>query len=277
MDHIIKLTKDLKAASITLSAQEARYLVDAYYIIQEDRKRSDSQVRSMGDEPHEVLAWFAEQNSILEKQIQRALDAYSASHPVGTWMRSVKGIGPVLAAGLLAHLDIYHPEVNPETGEVTRVRTRTVGHWWSFGGVDSSKKWEKGKKRPWNATLKTLLWKASDCFVKVSGGENPGYYGAIYRNRKAYEIGKNEAGEYAEQAKAALAAKRFGEDTEAHKHYSKGKLPPGHIDARAKRYAVKLFLSHLHDVWYRHEFKEAPPMPYPIAHLEHVHYIQPPA
>ena len=156
------------------------------------------------------------------------------------------------------------------------VPTETVGHWWVFGGVDASQKWGKGEKRPWNAGLKRLLWIASDCFVKVSGGENPGYYGTIYRERKAYEIAKNAAGDYAEAAKKALKTKKYGKETEAYKHYTAGKLPPAHIDARAKRYAVKLLLSHLHDVWYRHEFKKAPPMPYPIAHLEHVHYLQPP-
>ena len=277
MEHIVKLTKDLKNASTTLSAQEARYLVDAYYIIQADRKRSDNQARSMGEEPHEVLAWFAAQNLLLEKQIQRALDAYAAAHPIGQWARAVKGIGPVISAGFLAHLDIYNPVTDPESGEVKMVPTETVGHWWAFAGLDPSKKWSKGEKRPWNAGLKTLCWKAGESFCKVSGGDNPGYYGIVYRNRKAYEIAKNEAGEFAGQAKYALEVKKYGKDTDAFKHYSAGKLPPAHLDARAKRYSVKLFLSHLHDVWYRHEFKKAPPLPYPIDHLGHAHYIEPKA
>jgi hypothetical protein len=48
------------------------------------------------------------------------------------------------------------------------------------------------------------------------------------------------------------------------------------LHARAKRYAVKLFLAHLHEVWYREHYKTAPPIPYPIAHLGHAHYIAPP-
>jgi hypothetical protein len=283
LEHIAKLSKDLKLASRQLGPQEARYLVDAYYIIQEDRKRSNNQVRAMGSEPSDVLAWFAEQNTRLENQIKVSLDVYSYNHPMGSWMRATKGIGPVIAAGLLAHLSIYHPGKLPDgtpmldaEGKPVMVPTETVGHWWTFAGLDPSKTWEKGQKRPWNASLKVLLWKAGDSFVKVSGGENPGYYGTVYRTRKAYEIENNEAGKLAGEAARALSRKKFSKDTEAYKAYSQGKLPPAHLDARARRYAVKLFLSHLHHEWYVHEFKKTPPMPYPIAHLGHVHFIEPP-
>ena len=55
----------------------------------------------------------------------------------------------------------------------------------------------------------------------------------------------------------------------------KGILPDGHIHARAKRYAVKLFLAHLHSVWYEIEFGREPPLPYAIAILGHAHHIKP--
>jgi hypothetical protein len=53
-------------------------------------------------------------------------------------------------------------------------------------------------------------------------------------------------------------------------------LPPGHIHERAKRYAVKLFLSALHEVWYYYRYGTRPPKPYPITHLGHAHYMPPP-
>jgi hypothetical protein len=81
---------------------------------------------------------------------------------------------------------------------------------------------------------------------------------------------------YAEQAKAVLEKKKIGKTTDAYAAYSIGKLPPAHIHARAKRYAVKLFLAHLHEVWYTKHFGEAPPKPYPIAILGHAHYLAPP-
>ena len=64
-----KLGKDLRKASATLTSDEARFLVDAYYTMQTGRIRSDNQVRQMANEPHAVLSWLAEQSAILEKNV----------------------------------------------------------------------------------------------------------------------------------------------------------------------------------------------------------------
>jgi hypothetical protein len=122
LEPIARLTRDLKSASIKLGNDEARFLVDAYYIMQEDRKRYYAQDRTLeaGEEPNEVIKWFAAQSGTLEKQIARALDAYASNHPVGPWLYSVYGVGPVISAGLFAHIDIEHAP--------------TVGHIYSFGG-----------------------------------------------------------------------------------------------------------------------------------------------
>ena len=53
-------------------------------------------------------------------------------------------------------------------------------------------------------------------------------------------------------------------------------LPPAHVHARAKRYAVKLFLSHYQHVAWRNEFGEDPPKPYVIQHLGHADRMLPP-
>ena len=46
---------------------------------------------------------------------------------------------------------------------------------------------------------------------------------------------------------------------------------------RARRKAVKLFLSHLHEVWfYIHTGGQRAPRPYAIEHLGHAHYIEVP-
>lgn len=263
MESINRLTRDLREAARTLSDDEARYLVDAYYMAQENRIRADGQVRAMSEtaEPNSVINWLSDQNATLELQIKGALDRYTAAHPMGEWMRSVKGIGPVIAAGMLAHIDIR--------------KAPTVGHIWRFAGLDPSVKWEKKTKRPWNAQLKVLCWKASESFVKVSGTDDA-YYGHVYKARKAYEIERNERGDNAEIAKAKLLEKKYGADTEARKHLEAGRLPPAQIHRRAARYAVKLFLSHLHHVWYEKTFGSPPPLPYPIAFGNHAHMIMPP-
>lgn len=129
-------------------------------------------------------------------------------------------------------------------------------------------------KKPFNGTLKTICWKIGDSFVKVSNNKGA-FYGQVYRDRKAYEIANNESGKLAGEAKKKLENFNIGKSTEAYKCYSSGKLPPAHIDARARRYAVKLFLAHLHECWYRQEIGE-PPAPYAISQLGHGHYIAPP-
>lgn len=259
LDHTTRLTKDLKEAAITLSDDEARYLVDYYYICQEDRKRASNQERALSEttEPHQLISWLKGETGTLEKQIARALDAYSASKPIGDWARSVCGIGPIISAGLMAHIDIE--------------KAPTAGHIWRFAGLDPTNKWEKGKKRPWNASLKTLCWKIGESFVKVSGNDND-IYGKVYAKRKELEIQRNEAGEFSDQAKAVL------ESVPGHAQkaiYKEGKLPPGHLHARAKRYAVKLFLSHWHHKAYEFHYGNPPPFPYPIAILGHAHYVPP--
>ena len=195
--------------------------------------------------------------------MKRALDAYTDTQPVGAWSKSIVGIGPIIAAGLIAHIDIE--------------KAPTVGHIWRFAGLDPTVRWEKSQKRPWNASLKTLCWKVGESFVKVSGREDD-VYGKLYLERKAQEVARNTAGAFATQAAAKLERFKIGKDTDAYKAYSQGLLPPAHVHARAKRWAVKLFLSHWHHVAYEARFGTPPPKPY-ILTTEggHAHFLPPPS
>ena len=255
----LSLAKDLLESSKSMTVDQARFLVDTYYQIQDARIRAAAQVRSLvsSEEPHSLLDWVGDVNAELENKIKSTLNIYATHNPVGQWSLSITGIGPVIAAGLLAHIDI--------------TQAPTVGHIWRYAGQDPTCTWEKGQKRPWNASLKTLCWKIGESFVKVSGNKKD-IYGQYYLQRKEQEIIKNDNLEFKDQAE--VKAKIVGKSTEAYKSYSIGKLPKGHIHARAKRYAVKLFLSHWHEVAYREHFKAEPPLPYPIAHLGHAHHIK---
>jgi len=290
-----RLTRDLRTAAVTLSDTEARFLTDFYYIAQEDRKRSKAQERSLLEsaEPHSVISWLGDQTSTLEKQVARALDAYTTNHIMGEWMRGIYGIGPILSAGILAHIymgewcKICHGH-NPEHHERNMADKKrklpkheytpefscpTVGHWWQFSGIagDGQKKWEPNTKRPFNQNLKTLCWKIGDAFCKFSNAEQC-VYGHDYRKRKEYEIARNESGGNKLHVDARLARdKARGKESKEAVYHKEGKLSPGHIDLRARRYAVKLFLSALHGEWYKRVTGEDPPLPYPIAHLGHVH------
>lgn len=262
LEALNKLKRDIKNAGTTLSKEEARYLVDLYYQMQEYRKASDNQVRQLqkedNKEPHETLAFFANNFRTLERNIKSVLQVYAESKPIGQWMLSICGIGPVISAGLMANIDI--------------TKVQTAGQIQAFAGLDPTREWNKGEKRPYNARLKTLCWKIGQCFIKVQNNEED-VYGKIFAIRKAYEIERNEKGELADQAKAKLKRFNIKKTTDAYKWYSQGKLPPAHINQRASRYAVKIFLSHLFSVWYEMEHKEKPPKPYAIAILNHAHEI----
>lgn len=278
---IDRMSRDERAAAATLGDAEARFLVDSYYIAQKNRMRGDSQIRALSalGEPADVLRYFTKQFRTVECQLRGALDRYSMGHPVGIWSRSIVGIGAVLGAGFLAYIDID--------------QAPTVGHIWRFAGLDPTVKWGKGKKRPWCASLKVLCWHAGESFVKFHNHEDD-VYGKLYVERKARELARNAEGKFHAQAvERCKELDRLGKTkSEAYKwyagHYSaKGvflgngggqpMLPPGHLHERAKRWTVKLFLAHYHEVAYRHRFDKAPPLPYAIAFMPpHSHKIEPP-
>ena len=244
-----------------LGQREARWLVDQYYQIQDFRIQSANQVRQSGEEePNRVLSWMAESMRRLESDIQKALGEFSDQYTIGQWMQSITGIGPVISAGLLSHLDVRE--------------CKTAGHFWRFAGMDPTQKWEKKQKRPWNAKLKCLCWKASECFVKFQNHKND-FYGKLYVERKAYEIARNESGGNADAAKAALEAKNYRAETDTRKAYESGILPPAHIHARAERWVSKLFLSHIHHAMWVDYYGTEPLKPYAFEKCpgDHRHFI----
>lgn len=296
---ITKLTKDLKSAAAKLSTDEARFLVDYYYDLQDDRIRAKGRVRasSKSGEPHEVITWLSDNTGYLEKQIQKALTAYAESSPVGRWCMSICGIAGTITAGLLAHIDLEPwrclkikeameaanaagmkkkcNKFEPCTPQCRSIIVETSGQIERFAGLDPSIKWGKGKVRPFNAKLKVLLWKAGESFVKVSNNDKD-FYGKIYKQAKEYLTEQNEAGKFKDDAARYLTEKKYGKNTEAYKAYTEGKLPLAQIHGRAKRKAVKLFVSHFHEIAYQYHFGRKPAAPYSIAILSHSHYIAPP-
>ena len=301
---ILRLSHDLKIASETFESHEARFLVDTYYEIQEYRKSSKNQLDALSksDEPHETLGFFHNQFMALETDISKALDVYSDKEPMGRWARQVVGIGPVISAGLIAHIDIN--------------KAPTAGAIWRFAGLDPSVVWGKGEKRPYNAKLKVLMWKIGDSFVKLSNHDQA-FYGHMYKDRKEFEVirdnyvqevdgpgwyaievptlTKDKKGNYltkevnnqpveingkwfvggnAKAAAETLNTKNI-KKPETLAIYRSGHLPAGRLDLRARRVAVKMFISHWHEEAY-FQMGKKPPVPYALTMDEHTHYIASP-
>ncbi len=262
-EPITRIQKDLALAARDLTSEQARYMVDAYYSVQKQRVGMGNLRKAMAEEgePNLTVEWLGQQAVALENSIRRAMDIYSSSTTVGEWSKSITGIGPVLAAGLMAHIDIE--------------RAQTAGAIWRFAGYDPTSVWEKGKKRPFNARLKVLCWKIGQSFIKVQNHETD-VYGKVYAQRRAQEEERNDSGAYAELAASTLEERNFKGDTVTRAAYKAGRLPDGRIQHRASRVAVKLFLAHWHAVAYRSHFGKQEPLPYVIEHGGHVHHLQPP-
>lgn len=300
--ELTTISREIRNTARNLTDEEARFLTDAYYQVQDFRIAASHQIRSIrrnhdkGDVQVPFLDWSLDAFEYIENTLKSGLDRYSDAHLIGRWQKSIAGVGPVIAAGFMGHLG-------------GRER-KTVGEIWAFAGLDPTRTWGKGQKIPWNRSLKTLCWKLGESFVKQQNREND-IYGHIYAQRKLREWRMNLAGDYADQAIARVGDKRWeasGKNLQARlwwrghyvpkepftfEHFAAGSqldlvedvgegngqpmLPPIAIQERSKRVAVKIFLSHWFHVWYEIEHGRPPDHhPYAIDILGHSGYMPPP-
>lgn len=253
------LTRDIRSMTVNFDQRSVRDLVSTYYDLQKLRIMTNNRTKALqkAGSPHELVEYYTKQMHNLESGLVKPLNSFANQFEVGRWALSQYGIGPVLAAGLLAHIDIS--------------KAPTAGSVWRYAGLDPTTKWETGQKRPWNAELKTLTWKIGQSFMKFSGRDQC-FYGHLYKMDKARRVEKNEAGDYAEFAARILATKNF-KANQTKSVLQTGKLSDGQIDAQARRFAVKIFLSHYHAVAYQEHHGKPAPRPYIIEHGGHVHEI----
>ena len=244
-----------------LETRDIADCVELYYDAQKLRIMHGNKERSEG--VGELISWFSYWLEIGEKVIMGKLKQWvesDKSSPEARWAYEQTGVGPVIASGLAAHIDV--------------TKAPTVSALWKFAGqAPGDDRKVRGKKLPYNERLKVLCWKLGESLVKVSGKEGA-TYGHLYAQFKAEEIARNEQGKYAEAARRELATKHFSDDTVTLKRLKAGKLSDAHLHARAKRRAVKIFLSHY---WQKgRESQGLPVRPsYPIGILKHDGEIKP--
>ena len=254
-----RFNRDVRSLAAEMDQNSTRKLVDAYYTIQENRMAFSAQARELQSQgsPSELVEFLSYNLQLMEKSLKFPLESFADSTVAGKWALSQYGIGPVLAAGLCAHIDI--------------TKAPTAGSVWRYAGLDPTQKWEKGQKRPFNAELKTLCWKIGQSFMKFHKRDEC-FYGQLYRQDKDRRVSKNEAGDYADFAKEILDTKNF-KANQTRATLETGILSDAQIDAQARRFAVKIFLSHYHAVAFQAHYGEPAPRPYIIAHGDHVHEI----
>lgn len=172
----------------------------------------------------------------------------------GQWLAGLYGIGPVLSAALLAFLDV--------------TTAPHMSSWRKLGGIAPHVTWEKGQKRPWNARLKTLLWKVGDSFVKFHRSPKSEVYGEVYANWKRIYVERDANEFYREKALHEAETRQF-RDQATKATYASGHYPLGRLDLMARRKAVSMFLGHLYEVLYYEAYGRHCGSDYVQAYLGH--------
>ena len=169
--------------------------------------------------------------------------------------------------------------VHEETGRKASLIKRGTFNSWNKKKASNRKKYITISdvesfiaKPPYNKDLKMKMWFLSDIFVR---NKNRGSkYGELYDDRLQYEMEKNERREYADQAAQLLATKNITKK-EVRATLEDGKLIDSHLKKRAKRFASKIFLSHVYEAMYWEKYHTKVPDPFALAYLGHEDYIAP--
>lgn len=241
-------------------------LTSTYWDIQKTRVATGNRLDSMYEIDKNIMKTLETLEDYISKEIKNEVH----EHPIWNyWLKDVKGIGEIFSAQLISLIygQVHTPECQEkrdayyskkEKGEGKRAekyececpvvgigRFPMVSSLWKYAGLHvvngKAPKRKKGEKVTWNPRLRSVCYNIGKSFVMVGKG---GPYRAHYDEMKAEEFEKHP------------------------------EITKGHADARARRKAVKLFLSHLFAKWYELEGLEAP-MPYVHAVGGHTNYIPP--
>jgi hypothetical protein len=227
-------------------------LVKIYYDVQDVRIASENRLRTVGVVEGVNVSHLKK----LEKEIRNRMHENYKDDPLYRWLRGIRGIGPVLAGGLISGIDIRKAE--------------HVSSLWKYFGYHvvngEAVKKRRGEKLGFNPDMRTLGYKIADSFVK----HRTPVYRQIYEERKKKameklhhpEINPENCPKY-EKCMEELKRK-------AARTGRKVKKPPcaKHIHLRACRETVKEFLRHL---WVKWRTMEGLPVskPYAVQILGH--------
>lgn len=188
----------------------------------------------------------------LEERITQAVRDEVVTHPAWPWLSAIHGVAETSAALVVGYIDIHRCGtisqlwryagyglrtqncencagsgslwVESATGEIVKdsERPERDGDWQVHecatcrgrGFVERRDRPVRGERLPYNARLKTMVWRLIDLQVKTRGP-----YRTTYDQAKAYYL-------------------------EHRPDWTKG-----HVEAAARRKAAKLFLAHLWMVW----------------------------
>ena len=228
----------------TVNATALRTLVDALMTTQRNRIRIGNQAVAItrfglpgGDAVASLLVGMANLERATKKQVEAEVGRLFDERPILSTMTDVLGVGRWLAATIVCDVDIN--------------KASTVSALWKYAGyAPGFDRMVKGERRPYNARLRTTLYKLATGFIKL-GAKSP--YRAVYDQAKAEAIVKHPEWMLTKDGK---------------------KRGPGHCHNHAIRMMMKVFLQHLWITWRQ---LEGLPISQPYVHeiLGHAHYHRP--
>jgi len=221
----------------------------------------------------------------MEEDIKNQIGKLIKDWPVWSkWLVNVKGVGPIIAGGLFAYVDINIAE--------------KVSSLWHFAGqhvVDGQvPRLQKGVRRSWSRRMQVIIWNFGETAVRCGKG-----YRELFDNRKAKEernrcfiyrldngksdedmadfvaghvldeaVGKYKVGKFIEnKAMAKRIISQLQDDEQLTLELDRKQA---HVNNRAKRFVRKVFLSHVYEVWRKSEGLSVRPV-YPVSGGDGVH------
>lgn len=249
-----------------------RTLVDIYYDFQEQRIATQLRIgasqreHSLTEDELSIygITTIFENAKVFEKDVERLIAKQIKNHALyNQYLDKITGIGPMLAAGLIAYIDDIEKfkhvsslwqycgygmnrycnnckkptfmEVEYDTG--TKAKKLHPFNFCPLCDGETTPIIQKrisGYQSNWNDKLKVLAWKAGTSFVKQTAKRS--------KYRKLYDNIKKE--------EHKLHPKKI-------KDKSRILYTDGHLHNRAMRKVVKIFLAHLWQTWRRQQGLEA--------------------
>jgi len=158
--EIVEHLKELKNSDL-------RVLTETYYDIQKLRTSSENRLRTYMDagllryvDMDEVVKYLRK----AEKESAREIEKEVSKHPLWTeWLKDVKGVGEVMAGGLIAWID--------DIGKF-----RTISKLWKYSGLAPGQRKERGQRVNYNPKMKSHLWRVGMQLLKAKNKK----YAPIY-------------------------------------------------------------------------------------------------
>lgn len=213
-----------------LKNRELRILVESFYDMQKLRIAMGNRIHAYGKaglleyiDPEPALGKLKE----AEKELEQEITEVVTKHPLwDAWFKGVKGIGPIMAAGIIAWRD----DIN---------KADTISAFWKYHGLAPGQGRKKGEKVDYNPKAKTHAYKVGMQLLKAKGHYAEIYYLARAKYEEREDIKAMHENAIDEETKNGKKVKKY----EARGGPKSYKL---HIHYMALRKMIKRFYG---DTW----------------------------